>query len=152
MSQLQLPEEFVTICSCVQEEIKTNNSHAFLNLSSFTCILSYDFFAFLRQKELCFTRVYMQLYLLNITLKSWRRMQLLPQTIMTLAESQGAADQIQYGCFLIQLPLCCRVFSRWAKLASGSQKNFIAVDRGFCDAVFCVCISLCPPVEMDRSL
>lgn len=70
MSQLQLPEEFVTICSCVQEEIKTSNSHAFLNLSSFACILSYDFFSFLRQKELCFTRVYMQLYLLNITLKS----------------------------------------------------------------------------------
>lgn len=44
MSQSQLPDEFVTICSCVQEEIKTNNSHAFRNLSSFACILCYDFF------------------------------------------------------------------------------------------------------------
>jgi len=53
MSQSPLPDEFVTICSCVQEEIKTNNSHEFLNMSSFICILSYDFF-FLKAKRIVF--------------------------------------------------------------------------------------------------
>lgn len=55
MSQPQLPDEFVTICSCVQEEIETKNSHAFLNLSSASFPM---IFSLLRQKELFYPCLY----------------------------------------------------------------------------------------------
>lgn len=63
MSQSQLPDEFVTICSCVQEEIKTNNSHAFRNLSSFAYILCYDFFCLKAERTVFYPCLYATVFI-----------------------------------------------------------------------------------------
>ena len=133
MSQLRLPDEFVPMCSfescqiCLQEEIKTNNPHALLNLNSFGCTLSCDF-SFLKAERVVFCpSIYMQTYLQNVVLKNQRRARLPPIITVTSAERRGTVGQMLQG---LQLTLCCTVL-QVDKTGIRKPKYFIVTTEYF---------------------
>lgn len=128
---------------CVQEDIKTILVRSF---TSALLPLSFPmiFFPFLRQKQLCFNHVYIQLCLLNIKLKSSKISHLLSRASWPWQRAECCRSKMMW-LLLLLTPACLQSSSggqkllQEAKIVYGSWQDFVV-------QYFCVCL----PAELEK--